>query len=848
MVLLKGFGADGFRFFTNYESAKGEQLDAAGRGGARHLLARARPPGAGPGPGRAAAARPTPTPTSRPGRATRQLGAWASPQSRPLADRAELDARLREVEERFGERRDPAACPLGRLPAAPRARSSSGRGRSAACTTASSTRVRAAAGGSSGWGREWTASARRSARERRSTTRTRERDEVLAFYDETLGLRRVAGWDDGTAYRLGAGVLLLFDRDLLAERDGPVADHGADGRGPRLLLAEPGATTSVRERLAAADVEITHDHEWPGGRRSFYFKDPAGNLLEVADSRPLAGLAAGALGGAGLRELEQVVEPVEADLGLSAPFLPVARTRTPWPSACSSASSACCSASTRSASGAAFSFGRPPPPGAALGLAHRPAVAGGVARQGAALVGRLGDQDRAAVALAELAGLEQLERLVGQVEDPDQVRERGAAAAEALAELLLRSARGPRPGSAQARASSTGLSCSRATFSISAVCRRWASSSSRSSTGTVSSPASRGGTPAALAGDDLVAAVGERAHDQRLDHARPRAASRRARRSTRRRSAGAAGRVRQDELDRDVAQERLGELARLRQDRGQAPPHPALFGVLTVEPPSASGSTRRRGRGRPARARRARVRAPGRRAIRASRGVLGDRQLRSSGASATRTLRGITVSNTSSGKWALNSASTSCARRVLSSCMVITTPVRTSAGFSSCGSRSSVSRNWTRPSSARYSAWTGTRTRSAAASAFTVTGPSDGGQSSRVSAKRSRTGPRPVAKPRLHPLEPRQLDRGAREVAAGRDDPEVVGPGRPRRLGDRARRRRGSRRRRASASRSSPSATVALACWSRSTSSTWLPCAATHEATLTAVVVFPTPPFWLAIA
>lgn len=28
MVLLKGFGPDGFRFFTNYESAKGAELDA----------------------------------------------------------------------------------------------------------------------------------------------------------------------------------------------------------------------------------------------------------------------------------------------------------------------------------------------------------------------------------------------------------------------------------------------------------------------------------------------------------------------------------------------------------------------------------------------------------------------------------------------------------------------------------------------------------------------------------------------------------------------------------------------------------------------------------------------------
>jgi pyridoxamine 5'-phosphate oxidase len=32
MVLLKGFGPDGFRFFTNYESAKGKELAANGRG------------------------------------------------------------------------------------------------------------------------------------------------------------------------------------------------------------------------------------------------------------------------------------------------------------------------------------------------------------------------------------------------------------------------------------------------------------------------------------------------------------------------------------------------------------------------------------------------------------------------------------------------------------------------------------------------------------------------------------------------------------------------------------------------------------------------------------------------
>lgn len=111
-----------------------------------------------------------------------------------------------------------------------------------------------------------------------------EREATLRFYERTLGLRRVAGWEDGAAFRLGAGVLLVFDRDLLAGREGPVADHGSSGPGHVCLAAAPGRYEELRERLAGAGVEVTHEHEWPRGGRSFYFKDPAGNLLEVADS------------------------------------------------------------------------------------------------------------------------------------------------------------------------------------------------------------------------------------------------------------------------------------------------------------------------------------------------------------------------------------------------------------------------------------------------------------------------------------------------------------------------------------------------------------------------------------
>ena len=107
------------------------------------------------------------------------------------------------------------------------------------------------------------------------------REAVLAFYGETLGLQCVAAWDDGTAFRLGAGVLLVFDRDLLAEREGPVAEHGAGGPGHVCFTATD--YEAAHSELAGAGVEITHDQEWPQRGRSFYFKDPAGNLLEVAD-------------------------------------------------------------------------------------------------------------------------------------------------------------------------------------------------------------------------------------------------------------------------------------------------------------------------------------------------------------------------------------------------------------------------------------------------------------------------------------------------------------------------------------------------------------------------------------
>jgi pyridoxamine 5'-phosphate oxidase len=101
MVLLKGHGPDGFRFFTNYESAKAAQLEAHPAAALviywRELDRQIRVRG---GVERLSAAESDAYFSSR--STESRLGAWASPQSRPLSDRALLEARLSEARERFG--------------------------------------------------------------------------------------------------------------------------------------------------------------------------------------------------------------------------------------------------------------------------------------------------------------------------------------------------------------------------------------------------------------------------------------------------------------------------------------------------------------------------------------------------------------------------------------------------------------------------------------------------------------------------------------------------------------------------------------------------------------------------
>jgi pyridoxamine 5'-phosphate oxidase len=101
MVLMKGFDARGFAFYSNAESAKGRQLEANPRGAAvfywKSLKRQVRVRGAIE-PVSAAEADAYFQSRDRGAR----IGAWASAQSRPLEDRLALEKRIAEYAAKFG--------------------------------------------------------------------------------------------------------------------------------------------------------------------------------------------------------------------------------------------------------------------------------------------------------------------------------------------------------------------------------------------------------------------------------------------------------------------------------------------------------------------------------------------------------------------------------------------------------------------------------------------------------------------------------------------------------------------------------------------------------------------------
>ena len=113
---------------------------------------------------------------------------------------------------------------------------------------------------------------------------------IEPFYRDVLGLDpfvSVAGRH--LFYRCGDQVLLIFNPDATTVPPAPdalpVPPHGAHGPGHICFRASAVEIDAWAACLQAKGIAIEADFEWPGGGRSIYFRDPAGNCLEFAEPR-----------------------------------------------------------------------------------------------------------------------------------------------------------------------------------------------------------------------------------------------------------------------------------------------------------------------------------------------------------------------------------------------------------------------------------------------------------------------------------------------------------------------------------------------------------------------------------
>ena len=102
------------------------------------------------------------------------------------------------------------------------------------------------------------------------------------FYAQVLGLPEVQ-YEPGrhVFFRLGqCSMLLVFD-PRHTQSGSSLPAHGAQGTSHFALAIQGQALPAWREHLARCQVQIEQEVHWPRGGTSLYFRDPAGNLIEL---------------------------------------------------------------------------------------------------------------------------------------------------------------------------------------------------------------------------------------------------------------------------------------------------------------------------------------------------------------------------------------------------------------------------------------------------------------------------------------------------------------------------------------------------------------------------------------
>ena len=103
------------------------------------------------------------------------------------------------------------------------------------------------------------------------------------FYAELLGLECFNHQPGVLAFfRAGNSVLLCFNPERSTVKKG-VPRHFGTGELHFAFEAAKEHYDAWRAHVVAAGITIEHDHVWPHGHRSFYFRDPDRHCVEILE-------------------------------------------------------------------------------------------------------------------------------------------------------------------------------------------------------------------------------------------------------------------------------------------------------------------------------------------------------------------------------------------------------------------------------------------------------------------------------------------------------------------------------------------------------------------------------------
>lgn len=107
------------------------------------------------------------------------------------------------------------------------------------------------------------------------------------FYTQVLALPLLSQNDLMLVFQAGSQYLLIFQPEISSQPDRMVPSHGMSGDGHIAFAAPAESLEEWRKHLAQHHVPIEKEVTWDEGRRgvSIYFRDPAGNSVELAPPR-----------------------------------------------------------------------------------------------------------------------------------------------------------------------------------------------------------------------------------------------------------------------------------------------------------------------------------------------------------------------------------------------------------------------------------------------------------------------------------------------------------------------------------------------------------------------------------